>query len=477
MASVKNWTPINTNFRFGGAGGSAMATTSMATTLDQLITLTQNFQDKIVIYDQMDSTIDISRALDIIAEDISSDGANDDDAFIIDYPDEVKISKNTLKTIDAALRQWSEKTELNYCFFDYVREALKYGIVLFEKNKNGTLSKLEPRFISGFIYNVKNPKDITHYTYNDPATDSNSPSQQTRDIEVKKLLIIKIGEGPFGQSILDRVYRTWKQMILMEDSIVIYRLVRSPERRIFYIDVGGMSSRNSEAYLMKIKRDLKQRQINAKNNMDVDTMYNPANIQEDYFIAQNGEGKGSKIETLPGASNLGEIGDLEYFKNNLALGLRIPQSYLYSGKDGAQQYNDGKVGTAYITELRYAGYIKRLQKSFVRPLKEHFELFCKALGVELPEEIIFKIAEPQSFGIYKENDINTSLLQTVSSAENIEYLSKRFILQKYLNLTPSEISDNEEKRLKEMGYDPSKLSEEEKINIVYGDSKLMNKEE
>ena len=105
---------------------------------------------------------------------------------------------------------------------------------------------------------------------------------------------------------------------------------------------------------------------------------------EDYFFAQTADGRGSKVDTLPGGNNLGEIDDLKYFNNKLLRGLRVPSSYLPTGPDdGTAQYNDGKVGVAYIQEFQFAKYCERLQKQLIRQLDREFKLFLSYRGIDL----------------------------------------------------------------------------------------------
>jgi hypothetical protein len=103
---------------------------------------------------------------------------------------------------------------------------------------------------------------------------------------------------------------------------------------------------------------------------------------EDYFFAQTAEGRGSKVEVLPGGDNLGQIDDLKYFTNKLMRALRIPSSYMPTGPDdGTAAYNDGRVGTAFIQEYRFNKYCQRLQNLMMTPLDKEFKMFLKKKGM------------------------------------------------------------------------------------------------
>jgi len=445
------------------------------------------WKDRLEKYRQMDQTVDISRALDIIAEDVSSEGADDDKVFNLSFPEEApKTSK--LKTINKALDLWINKSEFDYRFFDFVREALQFGCIIFEEGTNGTLNRLLPDRIMGYILDEKDPEKVEYYLYDREGTikdrigetlfegkSSSRSEKEFEKIDEKNTMILKVGEGPLGESILERIYRVWKQLQLLEDSVIIYRIVRAPERRVFYIDIGSMPVHKAESYVEKIKNKMRQQQINKEGN--VETEYNPASMQEDYFIAQTGEGRGSRVETLPGGENLGRIEDLQFFNKKLALGLRIPPSYLdsYSDDVNGATHNDGRVGTAYIAELRYVGYVKRIQKKFAKELFTNFKKFSKKLGTELPEELDFGIEPPQSFAIYKENELYNAMLNTYSSADGIESMSKRYAIEKFLGMEKDEIVEMENYKLMEMGYSEKiikSMEEEVRLNLVYGDGHL-----
>ena len=128
--------------------------------------------------------------------------------------------------------------------------------------------------------------------------------------------------------------KVYKQKELLEDAIIIYRIQRAPERRIFYVDVGNMPSHMAMSFVERVKNEIHQRRIPSQTGGGVnimDTTYNPLSINEDYFFPQTAEGRGSKVETLPGGTNLGEIDDLKYFTNKLFRGLRIPAATCPTG--------------------------------------------------------------------------------------------------------------------------------------------------
>jgi len=182
---------------------------------------------------------------------------------------------------------------------------------------------------------------------------------------------------------------------------------------------------------------------------------------EDYYFAQTADGRGSKVETLPGGENLGQIDDLRYFNNKLLRGLRIPSSYLPSGpEDGTQTTNDGKVGIAYIQEYRFANYVERLQKQIQEDLDHEFKMYLKYKGLSI-DSSTFKIQfnKPMNFSSYRELQLDSERASMFSQVAELPYMSKQFALKKYMGLSETEMKQNEELWRKENDYQKFKDSQ------------------
>ncbi len=169
-------------------------------------------------------------------------------------------------------------------------------------------------------------------------------------------------------------------------------------------------------------------------------------INEDYFFPQTAEGRGSKVETLPGGTNLGEIDDLKYFTNKLMRALRIPSSYLPTGADDSQaQYNDGRVGTAYIQELRFNKYCERLQQLMVGTFDKEFKLFLFNKGVNIDFSLFdLKFQSPQNFASYRQAELDNQRIGTFTQMAGLPFISKRFSLKRFLGMTDEDIAENEQ---------------------------------
>ena len=280
---------------------------------------------------------------------------------------------------------------------------------------------------------------------------------QTGDNEIsvdsEHVLHLSLSEGldlnyPFGNSLLETVFKVFKQKELLEDAIIIYRVQRAPERRVFYVDVGNMPSHLAMQFVERVKTEIHQRRIPSQTGGGqnvIDSAYNPLSINEDYFFPQTAEGRGSKVETLPGGTNLGEIDDLRYFTNKLVRGLRIPSSYLPTGPDdGNSQYTDGRVGTAYIQELRFNTYCERLQNLVVEEFNQEFKRYVLEKGVNIDTAMFdLKFQPPQNFASYRQSEIDNARVPTYSQMSAIPYISNRFAMTRFLGMSDEEIAENE----------------------------------
>lgn len=427
-------------------------------------------------YDLMDNDVEISRSLDTIAEEMIGSDPNSDMPLVLNIAAEKQehISPSTVLTLKSALRYWCDMHQWENRLFKVARVTVKYGDCFFIRHKE--TQKWEYIHPKNIVAAIVDERDLTHIMgwqirretkapnspYNQPTGHFGSYSTELVDTySTDEVIVFTLNDdisesAPFGESVLRAVYRAQKQKELLEDAILIYRIQRAPERRVFYIDVGKMPPQRVKSYLEGIKNEIRQRKVpTAGGGVDqVDSVYNPQSMSEDFFFAQRPDGRGSKVETLPGGQGLGELADLEYFQWKVFRGLRIPLSYMREGTDGAT-VSDGKVGTAYIQELRFAMYIKRLQGYIATIMDREFKRYLRNCGITV-DPAIFNISlpEPENFGIYRRQELDSALLNTLQSASGIEYLSPRFAMKRYLQLTDEEILDNERLRREELGLNP-----------------------
>jgi len=254
---------------------------------------------------------------------------------------------------------------------------------------------------------------------------------------------------PYGRSVLDPISSVFRKMRLLEEAILVYWISRAPERKIHYIDVGNMSGAKAERYLNDIKNKMIRKEFYDPNTGDISSEYNPMSMMEDYYVPRRPGGAETGIETLPGAQNLNQLDALNYFKDAIIEGLKVPSTYLRSNKEGAV-FNDGRVGLAYIQEIRFAAYIESLQKSFIEQIEVYFRQYLEKKGVEIETAFYLEMTPPSSYKDYQENELsmsnisNYTQLQGMTDVDGNPVFSEEFLQEKYLRMTSDEISKNKE---------------------------------
>lgn len=426
-------------------------------------------------YDMMDNDVNVARALDTIAEEMTGNSNHTDMPLIVDFHgDDVVTNRDQLViTLKSALRYWCEIHDWENRLFNIARFLVKYGDVFFKRQESINLKWqfIHPKLVSGAIVNKDDVTNImawqvkanikkTRTSYGVPVVGYQQEDTEiiSADDTIRFTLSDDMADvAPFGESILRPVYRTFKQKELLEDALIIYRIQRAPERRAFYIDTGKMPPHRVKSHLEQIKNEIRQKKI--PNSMggqsEVDSVYNPQSMQEDYFFSVRDGGRGTRVEALAGGSQgLDNLADLEYFYKKILVGLRIPTSYMDQGQTGAL-FNDGKVGVAYIQELRFCLYISRLQGKLEAVLDKEFKLYLKKSNITVdPTQYKIRLPEPSNFGKWRQLELDSQLLNMYGTADNIPYMSKHFILSRYLNLTEEEIMENDRLLRIEKGLPP-----------------------
>lgn len=488
-----------------GTGSSATNTPTYRnyqSNLPELYTGHPNRIERYNQYEQMDMDSEVNAALDILAEFSSQPDPITKLPFSVQYKE--KPTDTEVEIVKEQLQQWVSLNELNKRIFKIVRNTIKYGDQIFIRDpETFKLYWVEMSKVTKVIVNEAEGKEPEQYvvkeiqpnlqnltvtvvstsdTYinhpqvggpNGAYIQPNAPftggsrftnSQNEVGVDAKHVVHLSLTEGldifwPFGNSVLENIFKVFKQKELLEDAIIIYRVHRAPERRIFKIDVGNMPSHMAMAFVERIKNEIHQRRIPTQTgggaNM-MDATYNPLSINEDYFFPQTADGRGSSVETLAGGQNLGEINDLRFFTNKLFRGLRIPSSYLPTGpEDGTQSITDGRVGTALIQEWRFNRYCVRLQNMIIDNLDREFKMFMRWRGINIDGQLFqLKLNEPQNFAQYRQVDLDATRANIYGQLEQIPYLSKRFLMKRYLGLDETELQENEEMWLEEQGQVP-----------------------
>lgn len=247
---------------------------------------------------------------------------------------------------------------------------------------------------------------------------------------------------PYGKSIAALARQTFRSLKLMEDAMLIYRLTRAPERRLFYIDIGNMGSAKGNAFIEKIKASFKKEKYYNRTMGNVDGRFNPISPDEDFYIPISGKKSNTKIEVLPGAQNLGEVDDVKYFRDKLLASLKIPKDYVVE-KDQAP---DRKANLSQL-DAKFARVIVRVQRCIEIGLETIAQRHLKMKG--WPKSIIRKLRvdlpEPSDMYIKRRMDVDEQKARVVQAVLGTQLFPLSQIYKDYYNMTDAEIDELKEK--------------------------------
>jgi hypothetical protein len=328
-------------------------------------------------YESMEYTPEISAALDIYGEESTT---VDQNGYMLQIYSESKRIKgiladlfNNVLDINTNLPMWTRNTCKYGDNFVYLKLDSEKGIVGCMQLPNIEIERLERGMPSqGSAQTVDEPKENRGLRFKWKAKDMEFNSWEVAHFRL-------LGDDrklPYGTSMLEKARRIWKQLLLSEDAMLIYRTSRAPERRVFKVFVGNMDDADVEPYVQRIANKFKRSQVVDSQSGNVDLRFNQMAVDQDYFIPVRDPAAPNPIDTLPGAQNLSEIADIEYIQKKLVTALRIPKAYL--GFEEA--VGDGK--NLSLLDIRFARTINRIQKSMIAELNKVAIIHLFLLGFE-----------------------------------------------------------------------------------------------
>ena len=241
---------------------------------------------------------------------------------------------------------------------------------------------------------------------------------------------------PYGSSVLEPARRIWRQMILLEDAMLVHRIVRAPDRRAFYIDVGNVPPEEVANYMEQAQSSLKRASIVDKQTGRVDLRYNPLSIDEDYFIPVRGSDSGTKIEPIAGQTIAGETQDVEYIQKKLFAALKIPKAYL--------GYDEGLGAKATLSQedIRFSRTIARIQRTVLSEMNKIaiVHLYCNGYSDEDLLDFKLMLSNPSTIAQQQKLELYGGRFDTASKALQTPGLVDRVWVQKnILRLSDDEI--------------------------------------
>ena len=407
-------------------------------------------------YEDMDGYPEISSAFDIYSDDCTQENVDGTPWDIV--TDDVLVKEEIKKMFD--------QINLGRYLWDIARNVVKYGDIFLEtivdlnNIKKGVqrIKILNPNYVfrvedefgylKQFLQEIPKKNDWSTYGSMGPTLDdSQMISLDPGQIVHFRLHTSDPSHYPYGKSIANAARVTYKSLKMMEDAMLIYRLVRAPERRIFYIDTGSLPASKAEMHIKKQMDKFKKRKSYNSQTGNIEENFNALAADEDFYIAVNGKGSGTKIDTLKGAENLGEVDDVKYFRDKLLAALKIPKDYIVE-KDQAP---DRKANLSQL-DVKFARVITRIQKSLEIGLetlaKRH--LMVKGFPNVSVNSLKIKLPAPSDMALKRQLDIDLAKSQVVSQTLMLGIFPKEKIYKDYYQLSDQEIEDLKDTLKKEM---------------------------
>jgi len=241
---------------------------------------------------------------------------------------------------------------------------------------------------------------------------------------------------PYGTSVLEAARRIWRQLILIEDAMLVYRIVRAPDRRVFYIDVGNIPPEEIPNYMEQAQAQLKKNQVVDRNTGRVDLRYNPLSVDEDYFLPVRGASTGTKIDTLAGGNNAAAVEDVQYIQKKLFAALKIPKAYL--------GYDEGLGAKATLSQedIRFSRSINRIQRTILSELNKIAIIHLHAHGFDGTDLLDFdlKLTNPSTIAQQQKLELYTTKFTIAQAASGVEGLvDKNWIRKNIFMMSDDEI--------------------------------------
>jgi hypothetical protein len=423
-------------FDFKSASGKQFQKTSYNPfdSLQANLMANQTRAERYADFDQMEFQPDISSAIDIYADEMTTHSS-------LRKMLNIKSTNQEIRSILETL--YYDVLNVEFNLFGWCRTMVKYGDMFLyldldeESGVKGAIGLPSPEIERLEGEDKTNPNYVQFQWNSGGLTFENWQIAHFRILGQDKY-------APYGTSVLEPARRIWRQLTLLEDAMMAYRIVRAPDRRVFYIDVGNIAPEDVEQFMLRIKDQMKRNMIVDPITGRVDLRYNPMSIDEDYFIPTRGQSN-TRIDTLAGGAFQGDIDDVKYLRDKLFAALKVPQSYL-SREEGAGEDK----ATLAQKDIRFARTIQRLQRVVVSELEKIGVIHLYTLGYRNEDLLNFSLSlnNPSKISELQELEHWKTKFEVASQAKE-GFFSKRWIAENIFNL-----SENEFKRIqREIFYD------------------------
>jgi hypothetical protein len=378
-------------------------------------------------YDAMDSDPIISSALDIYADESTTKN---------EYGDVLQIKSTNENVRELLHNLFYDIMNIEFNLWPWVRNLVKYGdaFLALEIAEDQGVINVMPHS----IYNVERLE----------GTDPNNQNYVKYKVELDRFgkkeyeqyemahfrMLSDTNFLPYGKSMVEGARRIWKQLSLMEDAMLIHRIMRAPEKRIFKIDIGNINPTEVDNYMQKIINKMKKTPFVNKDTGDYNLKYNIQNLTEDFFLPVRGSDSGTSIENLQGLE-YAAIEDIEYLRGKLFAALRVPKAYL--------SYDENVNGKATLAaeDVRFARTIERIQRTVVSELTKIAIVHLAAQGIEDSEMTNFELTLTNASTIYEQEKVNlwSEKVRLASDVKALNMLSSDWAYNNVFGLSQDEI--------------------------------------
>jgi hypothetical protein len=304
-----------------------------------------------------------------------------------------------------------------------------------------------------------------YFIYNDKSFASAGMQGNDQGIKISADSIVYVPSGLIDNnsgrviSYLHKAIKPVNQLRMIEDAIVIYRISRAPERRIFYIDVGNLPKVKAEQYLKDVMNRYRNKLVYDATTGEIRDDRNHMSMLEDFWLPRREGGRGTEITTLPGGSNLGEIDDIVYFQRKLYRSLNVPISRL----EAENGFSMGRASEITRDELKFTKFVQRIRKKFTPLFTDLLKTNLLLKGIISPEDwprmqehIQYDFMEDGHFAELKDAELLNDRIQTLDGIQSYigTFFSKEYVLKKVLNMTDAEVQEMRTQMKKELETDP-----------------------
>ncbi len=379
-------------------------------------------------YELMDQDPIIASALDIYSDESTVD--NIEGEILKVRTDNVKVQKilhnlyYDIMNIEFNLWSWIRNMTKYGDFYLSLDIVDKYGVVNVSPISSYDVTRMED-------HDPTNPQLIQFEIEGDAKVAGRQEIKENYEIAHFRLLA-DTNFLPYGRSMLESGRKIFKQLTLMEDAMLIHRIMRAPEKRIFKIDVGNIPPREVEQFMQSIINKMKKIPVIDQNTGEYNLKYNMESVTEDYFLPIRGGDSGTEIETLPGLSNNDQIDDIEYLRNKLMASLRIPKAFL-----GYEEGLAGGKATLAAEDVRFARTIERLQKIVVSELTKIGIVHLYAQGFNDSDLIAFdlELQNPSMIHEQEKLELMSQQLDIAEKAMDVKLFSRKWIYDNIFDMS------------------------------------------